>query len=143
MIIESAVVMLNRECLFIILYKATGRGCPMQYIQLRALNEKIKIVFHTASMLVPGETRQTEGGKSPSRLLNFLIMMQPPPVSHCWRLLIRVLWIFSVPLSLPRVPALGCCQRLSLGVYPAPLPQLLACDAWQLLLRGLSGESTF
>lgn len=75
--------MLNRECLFIIFYKATGRGCPMQYIQLQVFNEQMKIPSHTASMLVPEENRQMKGGKSPSRLLNFLIMMQPLPVSHC------------------------------------------------------------
>lgn len=28
-IMKSAVIMLNNVCLFIIFYKATGRGCPV------------------------------------------------------------------------------------------------------------------
>lgn len=38
---------------------------------------------------------------------------------------------------------LGCCQRLGLGVCPAPLLKLSASGAWQLLLTGLSGERAF
>lgn len=44
----------------------------MHYIQLQVLNEQTKILFHTRSILVPEETRQIQGGKSPSRTINHL-----------------------------------------------------------------------
>lgn len=95
--------------------------------------------FHTTSVLVPEETWQIQGGRSPSRNeISILIVVQPLPVS-----LLEfvdngaVICLSSFDSSWVPVP--GCCQSLDLGVFPAPLLKLLPYDAWQMLLMGLSG----
>lgn len=95
--------------------------------------------FHTTLVLVPEETWQIQGERSPSRSETSILIVVQPPLVSLLEFVDNGTVIFLSSFDSSRVPMPGCCQSLDLGVFPAPLLKLLPYDAWQMLLMGLSG----